>query len=158
MPATGDGDGASAGDEDVETALQFFEELPPGDQEEELRADLLYTLGRREDAVRIWDDLLQTSPGPGIVARRARAFLDEKDFAQAEKFLSAQREEGLLDEEGYRMLADLLLGRDAFEEALAVYGEARELDYYDDQAKLEHALAHVIALLPLGGRSPSWNR
>jgi len=118
----------------------MLRELPSDQQTLELQGDLKLWLGQVPLALDLWQQALAKKHIPALAKKIAEGYLAQDKSKEAQALLEKQRDQHLLDAEGYLVLASVYASNYDFAKASFTAGEAIQFDPTFERASLQQAV------------------
>ncbi|MBD3422054.1 MAG: tetratricopeptide repeat protein [Chitinivibrionales bacterium] len=125
-------------------ALKLFEQLPDSQRTPEAKAGLHFSFKDYEQAIEIWQKLHAEQPDAKYINNIARALMLSDQSDQAVSLLKQAREQNLLNETGYALLASNFAVMYRYKDIDALFNEMISKGMYANQAHFLHAMYTFI--------------
>ncbi|MBN1256750.1 MAG: tetratricopeptide repeat protein [Planctomycetes bacterium] len=122
--------------------LELVAQMEDSPEKTKCKADILLGFDHIEEAAVIYEELYAQSPTAEIISALSNCYLRMNELTKAVDLLNENREKGLLGADSYRILAEIYAWQDKYEEAHAVYEEAKQNNKYVDSLQLREAITY----------------
>ncbi len=115
-----------AGPDKYEKGKELVEQMPQGDERQELSGDVSFAFGKFDEAIKRWNDLFHESPSTRLMNKIAQALIRQGELKAASDRFSNKPETLAFDVESYCILSVLLAVQDDRKRAAQILQEAEE--------------------------------